>query len=144
MPTSKEQDFGMLPNRLKPFIWVLALCAVIISLAFPQMKTVFRQFSQIFPSKEYSPVSTKSLILNGILMSNTLYHENLRGSLHFSMQTLQGETIKVIYRGPNSPDLVNGAELAVEGSYSVERVFIAKRIWMSRSKQIFTVRQEDN
>ena len=57
-------------------------------------------------------------------MPNTLYHENVRGTLHFSMQALEGETIKVIYQGPNSPDLVNGAELAVEGSYSVEGVFL--------------------
>lgn len=144
MPTSKGQDFDTLSNRLKPFLGIVVLCAVIISLTFPQIKTVFLQFNPISPSNLNSPVSTKSLILNGILMSNTLYHENLRGFLHFSMQTLQGETIKVIYQGPNSPDLVNGAELAVEGSYSVERVFMAKRIWMSRSKQNISVRQEDN
>ena len=140
MPKSKEQDFAKLTDRLKPFLGVLVLCAVIISLAFPQMKTVFVQFNQISPSKVNSPVSTKSLILKGLLLPNTLYHENRQGALHFSLQTLEGETIKVIYQGPNTPDLVNGAELAVEGSYSVERVFIAKRIWMSRSKQIITAR----
>lgn len=144
MPTSKEQDFSTLSNRLKPFLGVVVLCAVIISLAFPQIKTVFLQFNPISPSKVNSPVSTKSWILKGILLPNTLYHENRQGALHFSLQTFEGETIKVIYQGPNSPDLVNGAELAVEGIYSVERVFMAKRIWMSRSKPSISVRQEDN
>ena len=137
MPTSKGQDFGTLSNRLKPFLGVLVLCAVIISLAFPQIKTVFVQYNQISPTKVESLSSTKSWIIKGLLLPNTLYHENLRGTLHFSLQTSEGETIKVIYQGPNSPDLVNGAELAVEGNYSVERVFMAKRIWMSRSKKVF-------
>lgn len=144
MPTSKEQDCGTLSNRLKPFLGVLVLCAVIISIAFPQLKTVLAQFKLISPTKEESLSSTKSWIIKGLLLPNTLYHENRQGTLQFSLQTSEGETIKVIYQGPNSPDLVNGAELAVEGIYSVERVFMAKRIWMSRSKQSISVRQEDN
>jgi cytochrome c-type biogenesis protein CcmE len=134
----------MLSNRLKPFLGVVVLCAVIISIAFPQMKTVFAQFKQIYPTKEESLNSTRSWLIKGLLLPNTIYHEKVRGTLHFSLQTWEGETVKVIYQGPNSPDLVNGAELAVEGSYSVERVFMAKRIWMSRSKHSFFVRQEDN
>ena len=69
MPTSREQDFDTLSNRLKPFMGVLVLCSVIISLAFPQIKTVFVQFNQISPTKVESLSSTNSWIIKGLLIA---------------------------------------------------------------------------
>ncbi len=134
MPVPEEGSFRKIPGSLQYLYWALAICGLIIALAYPYMKTVYLHYRQFSFAQGEKRTNGQNLILNGRFLPNTLNHEPRQGTIRFTIETADGEKVKVVYYGSNISDLENGTKLAVEGSYSIERVFIAKRIWTSRPK----------
>lgn len=85
----------------------------------------------------------KRVIVRGLVADNSFYHDPVDGALTFKLKSESGKEMKVIYASPVSEGLVSGSEVTIEGTYTVEQVFLANKLWISNTTKSHS-RQRDN
>lgn len=76
----------------------------------------------------------KVTVVEGTIKTMTPYHDPTVGGTSFWLVLDKGKKVKVICPCFNPKDFKDGSVVIIEGSYTVEQVLMAKRIWKKQNE----------